>query len=150
MDIKVEIKGLEKVARNLEARIRRFEQSTMRQAFQAAAAPIRDHAERLGRTLISPRLEYVDQIKTRGSSGTLKVGPSTQPFSEEYGKTVTHAMIGYWFEFGYEIRHTPKGPSLRHVGARPTMTPAWEAQKDNAVEAFVAVMRAVLEEDVPA
>jgi hypothetical protein len=146
-----EIKGLEKVRRNIEARLRRFEQSSLRKALQAFAEPIRAHAERLAQSLISPRMKVGVKIKIRGSTGTVVIGPTTDTFEiAPDGKSVSFANIGYWFEFGYDIRHTPKGPALHHVGARPFLTPAYQAQKENGLAAFDQVMRDALEEEVEA
>ena len=151
MDIKLELKGLDDLRRKLEGKLRRLEQSILRKALQAFAEPIRAHAERLARSLISPRMNIVTKIKIRGSVGTVFIGPSTDIFeTSPSGRSVSHANVGYWFEFGYDIRHSKKGPSLRHVGARPTLTPAYQAQKETGLAAFEAVMREALEEQVAA
>lgn len=150
MDIKLELKGMQELNRKLEGRIRRLEQSILRKALQAFAEPIRLAAERIAHTTISPRLKVVSSIKLRGSSGTVRVGPSTETFATDptSGRSVSSANIGYWFEFGYEIRHTPKGPSLHHVGARPTLTPAYQQAKEQGLAAFEQVIRENLEAEV--
>lgn len=145
----IEIKGMDQMIGKLNARIRRLEQSILRKALQAFAEPIRTAAEAHARTLISPRLKLVTQIRLRGSGGTVRIGPSTDIFdTSPTGRQVSHANIGYWFEFGYDIRKVRKGPSLAHVGARPFLTPAYESQKDAALAAFETVMRNALEEEV--
>jgi hypothetical protein len=147
--MKLELKGLQDLNRKLEGRIRRLEQSVLRKALQAFGEPIRAHAERLARTLISPRMKVVTTTKLRGSTGIVKIGPSTETFEvKSNGQSVSHANIGYWFEFGYDIRHTAKGPSLRHVGSRPSMTPAYEAEKAAGLAAFETVIRDNLEQEV--
>ncbi len=148
--IKIEqIKGIDEMRRNIEGRLRRLEQSMLRKALQAFAEPIRANAEQFARTLISPRMKVISQIRMRGSSGTVRIGPSTEVFRvTASGRTVTHAMVGYWFEFGYDIRAEQKGPSLAHVGARPSLTPAYESQKERALVEFEAVMRNALEAEV--
>lgn len=151
MNFKLELKGLDALTRKLQNRIRRLEQSVLRRALQAFAEPIRAAGERYARTAISPRMKVVTSIKIRGSSGTVKIGPSTETFATSpSGRSVSHANIGYWFEFGYDLRAVPKGPSLRHVGARPSMTPAYQGQKETALQAFEAVIRENLEQEVPA
>lgn len=151
MDIKLELKGMAELNRKLEGRIRRLEQSILRKALQAFAEPIRIHAERIAHSTISPRLKIISDIKLRGSSGTVRIGPSTETFdTSPSGRSVSHANIGYWFEFGYEIRHTPKGPSLAHVGARPTLTPAYQAAKEQGLAAFEQVIRDNLEQEIAA
>jgi len=151
MEMKLELKGLQDINRKLEARIRRLEQSVLRKAIQAFGEPIRAHAERLARTLISPRMKVVTTTKLRGSTGIVKIGPSTETFEvKSNGQSVSHANIGYWFEFGYDIRSVAKGPSLRHVGSRPSMTPAYEAEKAAGLAAFETVIRDNLEQEVAA
>jgi len=142
--------------RKLEGRIRRLEQSILRKALLAFAEPIRAHAERLARTLISPRLKVVTSVKLRGSTGIVKIGPSTEVFdTDRNGKSVTHANVAYWWEFGYKLLgppyHSKKGgPVIKHFGSRPSMTPAYEAQKAAGLAAFETIMRDNLEQDVAA
>lgn len=151
MEFKLELKGLQDLNRKLEGRIRRLEQSILRKALLAFAEPIRIHAERIARATISPRLKVIATTKLRGSTGIVKIGPSNEVFeTSPSGRSVTHANIGYWFEFGYEIRHTAKGPSLAHVGARPTLTPAYQAAKAQGLAAFEQVIRENLEQEVAA
>jgi hypothetical protein len=151
VEFKLELKGLQDLNRKLEGRIRRLEQSILRKALLAFGEPIRIRAEQLARATISPRLKVVTTVKIRGSTGTVKIGPSTEVFDvSPTGRSVTHANIGYWFEFGYDIRHTPKGPSLAHVGSRPTLTPAYQAAKEQGLAAFEQVIRENLEQEVTA
>jgi len=145
--LKAELKGLADLTRKLQGRIRRLEQSVLRKALQAYAEPIRAHAEQLARANISPRMKIITKIKIRGSTGWVGIGPSKEVFDADES-TATFANIGYWFEFGYEIRATRKGPSLHHVGAKPFLTPAWQAQKERALAAFEQVMRDNLEQNV--
>ena len=147
----IEVSGLDQMIGKLNAKIRRLEQSILRKALQAFAEPIRRAAEAHARTLISPRLKLVSQIRLRGSGGTVRIGPSTDIFeTSPTGRQVSHANIGYWFEFGYNIRAVRKGPSLAFVGARPFLTPAYESQKAAALAAFEEVMRNALEEEIAA
>lgn len=151
MEFRLELKGLQALNRKLEARIRRLEQSILRKALLAFGEPIRQHAERLARATISPRLKVVITTKIRGSTGIVKIGPSRETFeTSPSGKSISHANVGYWFEFGYAIRSTPKGPALAHVGARPTMTPAYLAAKAQGLAAFEQVIRENLEQEVAA
>lgn len=158
MNFQVELKGLQELNRKLEGRIRRLEQKGLRESLLEFGEPIRAAGERNARTTISPRIKYAMTTRMRGSSGTIRIGPSNESFEPGIvgpmprGKStawVTHAMISYWFEFGYNIRHTPKGPSLAHVGARPTLTPAYKAQKQPALDAFETKIFGFLEEEVP-
>lgn len=150
-DFQIEVRGLDQMIGKMNAKIRRLEQSILRKALQAFAEPIRAAAEAHARTLISPRLKVVSQIRLRGSGGTVRIGPSNDTFEvTPAGRTVTSAMIGYWFEFGYDIRAVRKGPALAHVGARPFLTPAYESQKATALAAFEEVMRNALEEEIAA
>lgn len=154
MDVKLELKGLQDLNRKLEGRIRRLEQSVLRKALQAFAAPVQAHGERLARTLISPRLKVVTTTRLRGSSGTVKIGPSTEVFdTDANGRSVTHANIAYWWEFGFKLLGPPYrsqrgGPVIQHFGARPSMTPAFESQKGPGLAAFEQVMRENLEKDI--
>lgn len=154
MDVKLELKGLQDLNRKLEGRIRRLEQSILRKALLAFAAPVQAHGERLARTLISPRLKVVTSVKMRGSSGTVKIGPSTEIFdTDANGRSVTMANVSYWWEFGFKLLGPPYrsqrgGPVIQHFGARPTMTPAFESQKGPGLAAFEQVMRENLERDV--
>src|SRR5689334_18384943 len=151
MDIKLELKGLSDLTRKMENKIRRLEQSVLRRALQAFAEPIRASAERLAQTLISRRIKVITSIKIRGSAGTVRIGPSTEIFeTSPTGRSITMANVAYWFEFGYDIRHKAKGPALRHVGARPSLTPAYQSQKEAGLAAFEQVMRDALEEEVAA
>lgn len=145
--MKVEVKGLADMTRKLQAKVRRLEQSILRKALQAYAEPIRAATERLARVEISPRMKIVTNIKLRGSSGTVRIGPSTEIFP---GGKVSHAKIAYWFEFGYDIRAERKGPSLAHVGSRPSLTPAYQSNKAAAMDAFQTVLRDALEKDIAA
>jgi hypothetical protein len=151
VEFKLELKGLQDLNRKLEGRIRRLEQSVLRKALLAFGEPIRAHAEQLARATISPRMKVVITTKMRGSTGTVKIGPSTEVFeTSPTGRSVTHANIGYWFEFGYDIRHKPKGPALAHVGSCPTLTPAYQAAKEQGLAAFEQVIRENLEQEVAA
>lgn len=147
MNLKVQ--GLADMTRKLTNKIRRLEQRVMREALQEFAEPIRRNAEQLARSLISSRIKVVTQIRLRGTGGTVKIGPSTETFEvKPNGQTITSANVAYWFEFGYDIRAKKKGPSLKHVGARPSLTPAYHANKDAALAAFENKMRAALEAEV--
>lgn len=148
MNFTMELKGMAELNRKLEGRIRRLEQRGLRESLPAFGEPIRAAAERYAHTTISPRLKYVLQMRMRGSSGTIKVGPSKETFDPSKS-AVSHANIAFWFEFGYEIRHTIKGPSLAHVGARPTMTPAYLENKERGLAAFEEKISGFLMEDVP-
>jgi len=151
VELKLQLKGLQDLNRKLEGRIRRLEQSILRKALLAFGEPIRAHAERLARALISPRMKVVTSVKLRGSTGTVRIGPFREVFeTSPSGKSITHANVGYWFEFGYDIRSKPKGPALRHVGSRPSMTPAYEAEKAAGLAAFETIIRDNLEQDVAA
>jgi len=143
----VELKGLADLTKKLQARIRRLEQSVLRKALIAYGEPIRAHAEQLARSQISQRMKIITKVKIRGSSGWVGIGPSKEAIDPSRS-SVTFANIGYWFEFGYDIRATRKGPALHHVGARPFLTPAWQAQQQRALAAFEQVMRDNLEQNV--
>jgi hypothetical protein len=154
MEMKLELKGLQDINRKLEARIRRLEQSVLRKALQAFAAPIQAHGERLARTNISTRIKVVTTTKLRGSTGTVKVGPSTEIFdTDRNGRSVTMANVAYWWEFGFKLLGPPYrsqkgGPVIQHFGARPSMTPAFESQKGPGLAAFEQVIRENLEQEI--
>jgi hypothetical protein len=154
MEMKLELKGLQDVNRKLEGRIRRLEQSVLRKALLAFAEPVRAQGERLARTNISPRIKVVTTTKMRGSSGTVKVGPSTEVFdTDANGRSVTMANVAYWWEFGFKLLGPPYrsqkgGPVIQHFGARPSMTPAYESQKGPGLAAFEQVIRENLEQEV--
>jgi hypothetical protein len=154
VDFKVELKGLQDLNRKLEGRIRRLEQSVLRKALQAFAEPIQAHGQRLVGTSISPRIKVVTTTKLRGSTGTVKIGPSTEIFdTDRNGRSVTMANVAYWWEFGFKLLGPPYaskkgGPVIQHFGARPSMTPAFESQKGPGLEAFTQVMRDNLEQEV--
>jgi hypothetical protein len=154
MDVKLELKGLQDLNRKLEGRIRRLEQSVLRKALQAFADPIRAHGERLARTNISPKIKVVTTTKLRGSTGTVKIGPSTEIFdTDRNGRSVTMANVSYWWEFGFKLLGPPYaskkgGPVIQHFGARPSMTPAFESQKGPGLAAFETVIRDNLESEV--
>jgi hypothetical protein len=156
LDIKVELKNLEKVRRNIDARIRRFQQSALRKGLIAFAEPIQAHGERLARALISPRIKVVYTTKLRGDTGIVKIGPSTEIFAtDRNGRSVTHANIAFWWEFGFKLLGPPYrsqrgGPVIQHFGARPSMTPAFESQKQTGLDAFLKVMQDNLEQEVSA
>jgi len=143
---KVSITGLPELVRKVDGKFRRLQQKILREALTAFAEPIRQNAEQLARTLISPRIEVVTRVKMRGTGGTVVVGPSTKVFEvKKNGRSITSANVAYWFEFGYDIRSKPKGPSLKHVGARPSLTPAYAANKERALQIFEDTLRNALE-----
>lgn len=154
MEFQIELKGLQDLNRKLEGRIRRLEQSILRKALLAFADPVRAQGERLARTLISPRLKVVTSVKMRGSTGTVKIGPSTEVFdTDRNGRSVTHANVAYWWEFGFKLLGPPYhskrgGPVIQHFGARPSMTPAFESQKGPGLAAFEQIIRDNLESEV--
>lgn len=158
MDFKLELKGMDQLARRLEAKIRRLEQTVLRQALVAFAEPIRAEGERLARSQISSKINFVIKTKMRGSSGQVFIGPSVDPFpgaEETTGKTVSQANIAYWFEFGYNILqppyHSQKGAAVfMHVGARPSLTPAFLARKETALAAMEKVLKDALEQEIAA
>jgi hypothetical protein len=177
VDFRVELKGLADLQRKLEGKIRRLEQRTIREAQQAFADPIAYRYEGLVHTEI-PKLKVVTNIKIRGAVGWVRIGPSNDPYfssalmsrlkSEGHTRKgirmllthvggitrLTHGMIAYWLERGFNILSPPyrskKGGSVWcHIGANPMLANAWESQKSVGLAAFEKVMRDALEETVP-
>lgn len=148
--VTLEVKGMSDMMRKLNARLRRLEQNVMRKALEAFAEPIRADGERWARSLISPRLKFVIKTKMRGEGGTVYIGPSTEVFATDpkSGRSISHANVAYWFEFGYDIRRIRRGPALVHVGARPSLTPAYLAKKEEGLAAMEQVLRDALEQEV--
>lgn len=135
----VKLEGLDKLTRSLQNRIRRMEQTILRKALMAFAEPIRAAAERNARAAISPTVQIAIEIKMKGSGGTVKIGPLVSPGKKFVGP-FRDAFWLFFFEYGYWIRNTPKGPGIRFVSARPTMRPAYEAFKEEGLKAMEKVL----------
>lgn len=125
---KIELKGLSDLVKKLDGRVRRMEQSALRNAVKAFAEPIRADCERRARALISPRIVIGMDIKVRGSTATVKVGPIGEFF-----------WLFFW-EYGYNIRGTRKGPSLGFISARPTLRPAYDTKKEQGLAAMDKIL----------
>ena len=135
---KVELKGLADLTRKLEGRVRRMEQSILRQACLAFAEPIRADAERRARAQVSPRVQIKTDVRIRGSSANVKIGP------------VGEFFYLFFFEYGYYIRHTVKGPKLKYIGPKRMVTPAYDAHKEEGLRAFETIMYDAFSQEVAA
>jgi hypothetical protein len=133
---KLELKGLADLTRKLDRRIVRLQQSVLRQACQAFAEPIRADAERRARALVSPRVQIKTEIRIRGDSANVKIGP------------VGEFFYLFFFEYGYHIRATRKGPSIHFVPPRPTMRPAYDAHREEGLRAMEKILFDALGEEV--
>lgn len=144
----VKLEGLSALTRKLENRIRRMEQDILRKALTAFAEPIRAAAERNARAAISPTVSIAVEIKMRGSSGTVKIGPLVNP-GKKFTGPFRDAFWLFFFEYGYWIRKTRKGPAISFVSARPTMRPAYDAHKEEGLRAMEKILLDALSEEVP-
>ena len=124
----VELKGLDKMIKTLDRRVLRMEQSILRQAVNAFAEPIREAAQRGARALISPRIVIGTNIRIRGTTAFVKVGPIGEFF-----------WLFFW-EYGYHIRATRKGPSITFISAKPTFRAAYDANKENGLAAMEKIL----------
>ncbi len=120
----MQLKGLEKLRRAVDARLRRLERRVMAEAVQEFAEPIRATAEQQARALISRRVKVKTEIKQKGSATTVKTGPTREFFWV------------YFFEFGFNIRAVRKGPPLAYISPRPTLRPAYDMHTERGLEAM--------------
>ena len=124
----LELKGLDKMIRSLDRRVLRMQQSILRQAVNAFAEPIRADAERRARSLVSPRVQIKTEIRIRGTTANVRIGPTGEFF------------YLFFFEYGYFIRATRKGPAITHVAARPMLRPAYDAHKEEGLKAMEKIL----------
>lgn len=152
----VEIKGLSDLTKKLERNIRRMEQGILRKAVNAFAEPIRADAQRRARSAFARNSAPADQLKRalfpdlpesalfkssggsqveigtniriRGTTADVKVGPLNEYFWL------------FFFEYGYWIRAERKGRPITWVAPRPTMRPAYEANKERGLKAMEEIL----------
>lgn len=125
---RMELTGVSALVKKLDGRLRRMEQSILRKAVVAFAEPIRADTERRARALVSPKIEIKTEVRIRGTTANVKIGPPGEFFWL------------FFFEYGYWIRKTRKGPVITWVNPRPSMRPAYDAHK----EAGLAAMEKIL------
>lgn len=141
----VELMGLKQMTDRLHRQLLRMEQSYLRKALEAFAEPIRADAQARARAQIAPYIEIGMSVRVRGTTGSVLIGPVVYGKEKSTGKK---AFVGprkdafwlFFFEYGFHIRHTRKGPSLRWIPARPTMRPAYDAHKDAGLEAMGKIL----------
>ena len=125
---KLELKGLSDLTKKLEGRVRRMEQSILRKACIAFGEPIRADMERRARAQVSPRVVIRTDVRIRGSFANVKIGPIGEFF------------YLFFFEYGYYIRATVKGPKLKYIGPKATARPAYDAHWREGMKAFEEIM----------
>ena len=141
----VKFSGVKEMLAKLNRQVTRMEQNYLRKALEAFAEPIRAEAQRRARALIAPYIEIGMSIKIRGTRGSVLIGPVVYGKENTKGLRKLHTVgkDAFWlffFEYGYHIRRTHKGPSLRFVGARPTMRPAYDARKEEGLAAMGKIL----------
>lgn len=133
----IELKGLDQLIRGMNRKILRMEQSILRKAVQAFAEPIRADIERRARAAVSPRVQIKTEIRIRGSSASVKIGPVGEFF-----------WLFFW-EYGYWIRLERKGAKIKWMPPRPSVVPAYEAYKEMGLAAMEKILVDAFSEEIP-
>lgn len=141
----VDIKGLKQMTDRMHRQLLRMEQNHLRRALEAFAEPIRADAQRRARAMIAPYIEIGMSIRVRGTRGSVLIGPVVFGKQKTKGRNAISgpgkdAFWLFFWEYGYHIRHTKKGPALKWIAARPTMRPAYDARKDEGLEAMGKIL----------
>lgn len=146
-DITIEIQGLDELAKKLDELPYKTAAKIMRPALQASGEVFRQAAAALAP--VSPQAAHRNAVpgELRNSiiakvrlgtdldSNSVRIGPAHEK-AKYTGKERTHSpgVYGMFVEYG-----------TKKMSAHPFMRPAFEAAKERAVEAFVQVVRDLLE-----